>query len=172
MLAKKINDYAFFLQSAEELAPKLLGKIICRKLDDDFIVRCRINVTEAYCQGELFTDATRAEKQGKKNAQHKKGGHLFVKSIRGGFRFDIVANEEGIGEGVLIRGIDPYKEGPMIAADALNIDLDFDSINLLESKEIWLEDDGAIAILCKPTTRVGIDSDKELRFFIKEIKFP
>lgn len=47
MTAKKITNRSFFTCSAEELAPKLLGKILCHKESDGFVIKCRIRVTEA-----------------------------------------------------------------------------------------------------------------------------
>lgn len=171
-----------FTKSAEELAQWLLGKIICHRKhyeDGDFTVCGRISTTEAYCKNEDVTDATR--ENGKTISQHKSGGHLYVKKenrVKDGYRFDIVANEEGIGEGVLIRGIDSYKEGPCYAAWALDIDEHLDGIDLLNSDEIWIKSDGAEIIQNEPTPRenLGENVSEEsrnalLRFTIKEIKF-
>ena len=44
MNAKRITDRNFFTCPAEELAPKLLGKVLCRKAEDGFVIRGRINV--------------------------------------------------------------------------------------------------------------------------------
>ena len=165
------KDRHHFTEPAEALAPWLLGKIICRELSDGFIVRCRINVTEAYIQGEPFNDAVRAEKSGEKTTQHKEGGHLYVKPARGEHRFDIVANIGGVGEGVLIRSVDPYKEGPFRAAWALDISSELDGADLLTSNKVWLEYDDAVITPNEPTTRVNLDSSKKLRFSISEIKF-
>lgn len=41
MTAKKITNRSFFTCSAEELAPKLLGKILCHKESDGFVIKCR-----------------------------------------------------------------------------------------------------------------------------------
>lgn len=181
MESKRITSRDFFMQPAEELAPALLGKILCHRVSDErgnFVIRSRISVTEAYCENDPVNDAVRAEKKEGKTSQHKIGGHLYVKSQRGRCRFDIVANKENIGEGVLIRGLDAYNEGPFIAADVLDIKSDLDGVDLLDPKgEIWLECDSATIITGEPTCRVlgekAPESSKEmlLRFTIKEIKF-
>lgn len=170
-----------FTRPAEELAQWLLGKIICHHVHDacgDFTICGRISVTEAYREKDDVTDATR--EGGKINSQHKIGGHLYVaKQKRGGHRFDIVANAEGIGEGVLIRGIDAYQEGPYIAAWALDIDGDMDGIDLLDqNSNIWIRSDGAEIVPNDPTPRknLGDNASEEaktalLRFSIKEIKY-
>ena len=164
-MSTRIIDRKFFLQPAEELAPQLLGKVLCRKLVDDnnhmFTVRGRITVTEAYCYGESFKDLTKTE---------KKGGHLYVIQIMFAFvHFGIVANDEGIGEGVLICGIDPYTE--FYAARALDINTSLDGEDLVTSETIWLEDDDVAIIQSEPRTRSGDKSEKKLRFSVKEIKF-
>ena len=173
-----------FTKPAEELAQWLLGKIICHRIhyeNGDFIVCGRISVTEAYRAKDNVTDATR--KADKINSQKKIGGYLYVTEVSrtGGYRFDIVANQEGIGEGVLIRGIDSYEEGPCIAAWALDVDQKLDGVDLLApAKEngIWIRSDGVEIIQNEPTPRVtlGKNASKEareapLRFTIKEIRF-
>lgn len=175
-----------FTKPAEELAPWLLGKIICHQVHDeygDFVICGRITATEAYRAKDDVTDSTR--ERSKINSQHKNGGHLYVAKVmrvKDGCRFDIVANREGIGESVLIRGIDPYEEGPCIAAWALNISQALDGIDLLTpAKEngIWIRSDNAEIIQNDPTPRknLGENASKEskealLRFSIKEIRFP
>ena len=42
-------DRDFFRQNATELAPALVGKLLCRKLPDGNIIKLRISETEAYC---------------------------------------------------------------------------------------------------------------------------
>lgn len=171
-----------FTKPAEELAQWLLGKIICHRVHDehgDFTICGRISVTEAYREKDDVTDAVR--ENGKTNSQLKSGGHLYVAKenrVKGGHRFDIVANQEGVGEGVLIRGIESYEEGPCIAAWALDIDKHLDGIDLLNSNEIWIKSDGVKIIQNEPTPRKNLsenasDESKNalLRFTIKEIKF-
>ena len=69
MNVKRITDRSFFTCPAEELAPKLLGKVLCRKAEDGFVIRGRINVTEAYPTDDKVNDAARAAKSGKVNTQ-------------------------------------------------------------------------------------------------------
>lgn len=173
-----------FTIPAEELAQWLLGKIICHHVHDargDFIIRGRISVTEAYRETDNVTDAAR--KKWEIISQHKAGGHLYIKKdkrCKDAYRFDIVANREGVGEGVLIRGIDAYKEGPWIAAWALELDEQMDGVDLLDPKsEIWIETDNAKIIPNDPTPRKNLgkkaseeSTNAQLRFTIKEIKFP
>lgn len=176
MQGKRIRSRSFFTCPAEELAVKLLGKVICRRNPNGFVLRCRINVTEAYCEDDPVNDAVRAAKSGKTTAQTKEGGHLYVKPFLGRFRFDIVAGEAGVGESVLIRGVDPYQEGPIIAASALNINKELDGMDLLDQdSDIWLEEDNAKIIPARPSKRkLGKMAPQEARdrlrrFEIREI---
>jgi len=169
------KDRELFTKPAEILAPWLLGKTICRKLDNGFIARYRINVTEAYCEGEKCCDAT----TNKECSQWKEGGHLYVATRHGIKCIDIVANEAGKGEGVLIRGLYPYNEGPGIATKALGIiDNKLDGTDLLDTRheKIWLEYDGETSGQNKPKKRKNIsvdgEKDKELRFSADEKYLP
>jgi DNA-3-methyladenine glycosylase len=132
----------FFTQPAMELAPQLLGKIICRKLEDErgpFEVRHRITKTEAYCDGDEACDGA--------HSQNNQGGTLYVKQNGGrGCRFDIVANKKDVCESVLISAVDCY-DGSHKSASALDIEKTLDGEDLLKPKRdrvIWLEDDGVI----------------------------
>ena len=44
------DNRKFFLQSAEVLAPLLLGKLLCKKFPDGAVRKLRITETEAYCE--------------------------------------------------------------------------------------------------------------------------
>lgn len=178
MNAKRITDRSFFTCPAEELAPKLLGKVLCRKAEDGFVIRGRINVTEAYPTADKVNDAARAAKSGKVNTQMQEGGVIYVKNSRGSFRFDIVAGHAGDGESVLIRGLDAYTEGPFIAADAMSIDSGLDGTDLLSSESlIWVEDDGVSVELNEPRPRVlgekapSESAERLLRFTVKAFTF-
>jgi DNA-3-methyladenine glycosylase len=170
----KIIERDFFTQSAESLALALLGKIVCRKCTkkgtSDFNVKYRITATEAYPAGDDATDGA--------DSQKLEGGHIYVtkKGMHGYCRFDVVANREGIAEGVLISGVDCY-DGPGLAADALDVDVDLDGVDLLTSDEIWLEDDGVVTEINPPAGReIGVTRDdktkeKPLRFSVKQFIF-
>ncbi len=175
-----------FTVPAEALAPWLLGKIICHRSEDEngeFVVRGRIMVTEAYrdCDEDNgLTDNSR-EKENGGTVQSKAGGHLYIAKVdrTGGVRIDIVANKQNVGEGVLIRKVDSYVEGPCVAAWAMNINDDtLNGVDLLNSKDIWIESDCAEIIPSSPALRKNLGSTASdeakaaaLRFSVREIKF-
>jgi 3-methyladenine DNA glycosylase Mpg len=151
----KIRDRKFFEQSAEELAPQLLGKIICRKIRDEkgeFTVRVRIIETEAY--GEKDTACHNADQQ------REAGGKLYVHPTYGWNFFSVVANREDVGEDVLIGGVDCYDTPGRVADYALGIDKGLDGEDLVTSKEIWIEDD-EVEVEYKEEKRINIDYASE-----------
>ena len=176
-MAKRITDPAFFTQPAEELAKALLGKVICHKDNDDFIIKGRILITEAYPYDDDATDASLSDSQ---NSQYLSGGHIYFcnKRSENYWRFDIVSNKQGVPESVLIRGIDPYGSAPNNALFALGLDKDADGVNLLESTDIWLEDDGVKVTQNPPKPRVNLSKRlsstcraKPLNFSVQSLEF-
>ena len=167
---RKITKREFFTCSADVLAKKLLGKIFCRKMEDGFIMKGRIMVTEAYLKDEPECDATRSGKN-KNNTQLKNGGCIHIGFSHGAPRVDVVANVEGIGEGVLIRKIDLYEEKISYVTDAFNIKKEDDGADLIESDDFWIEEDDIIIIMNEPQKRVGIKDPALLKFSVKSIEW-
>ena len=131
----------FFLQSAEILAPLLLGKLLCRKMQDGAVKKFRITETEAYCEQDSashsFGGMTKSNQ-----SMFMIGGTAYVFNCHG-WQFNIICNAVNVGEGVLIRGADVY-DGPVKLTRALGIVKEgIDGIDLLSSQSpIWIEDDG------------------------------
>ncbi len=144
-----------YKQSADILAPWLLGKIICRKIDGN-ILRLRITETECYL-GESDTACHASHGKTKRNASmYLEGGHLYVYLCYGIHSLiNIVSGEENHPEAVLIRGIESA-DGPGKASKKLSINTTYSGLDLCASDEIWLEDDGYIPEY-RTDKRVGID---------------
>ena len=153
------KDRHYFEVPAEELAPWLIGKILCHEVgdgNDKFTIKCRIKGTEAY---RKIDDETDANRQSQPTAQLLSGGHIhfYNKKGKGRQRLDIVANSEGITESVLICAVDPYDDGPQRTVWALDADENSDGVYLLDIKSpYWLEDDGAIVSVNNPVPRKNI----------------
>lgn len=174
-MSKRITERKFFTESAEVVAQWLIGKILCHKTVDEkgepFIIKCRISVTEAYRESDSFTDNNR---EANPTAQILSGGHIHFYSKKGECRqrLDIVAGDEGKAESVLIRGVDPYEEGPARVVWALDANKNCDGIDLLdENSDYWIEDDGAIVESNEPTQRINVKSDELLRFSMKGFNY-
>lgn len=168
----------YFEVPAEELAPWLIGKILCYK-EDSITIKGRIFETEAYRECDKSTDANRGNAG---STQLLSGGHLHYRGGRSE-RLDIVAGPEGTISSVLIRSIDPYGSHPTNSLrgfiDTKHFELD--GIDLLLPDEekafpIWLEDDGVIVELHEPMPRIGLNkndsnSNDLMRFRAKQFIF-
>lgn len=144
----------FYINSSIELAPKLLGKFLCRKVENQ-IIKLRITETEAY-YGENDT-ACHAHK-GKTNRtkiMYEEGGLVYIYLCYGvHYLLNIVTGQQDFPEAVLIRGIEGFN-GPGKLTKALYIKSDLNYENLICSKNIWLEEDNFVTnYITAP--RVGI----------------
>lgn len=136
-------DESFYRNSAINVAPLLLGKLLCRKIDDE-IVKLHITETEIY-YGECDT-ACHAHK-GKTNrtkVMYEQGGIAYVYICYGIHNMlNVVTGQKDFPEAVLIRGVEKY-DGPGKLTKALKIDRELNGENLISSNRIWLEDDGTV----------------------------
>lgn len=148
-------DIDFYKLDATELAPKLLGKLICRKFDDGSVMKARIVETECYLGSEDSASHAYKGKTPRNSIMFEQGGVAYVYLCYGiHYLFNIVSGEKGKAQGVMIRGVDSVI-GPGRVTKYLAIDKEFYGENLKTSNKLWLEDDGTV---CKYTQapRVGI----------------
>ncbi len=144
---------AFFDQNAVELAPQLLGKILCRQTSDG-ILRLPITETEAY-----YTEADtacHAHKGRTKRTEilYHRGGCAYIYLCYGIHHLlNVVCGEEDVPQAVLIRGAGQY-DGPGKLTRALQIDMALNSADFMTSDELWLEQ-GAVLPYTQ-TPRIGI----------------
>jgi len=152
----------FYKQDVLAAAPLLLGKLLCRRLDDGSILRARINDVEAYRADDTACHAYRGRTP--RNAvMFKPGGFSYVYLCYGIHNLlNVVTGNEGDPQGVMIRGIHGVY-GPGRVTKALKIDRTHNAIDLRESKIIWLENDGFIPkkILTAPRIGIGYASTKD-----------
>lgn len=146
------KDYA---HSAEELAPFLLGKYLCRNTENG-VIRAMITETECY-QGEDDTACHASKGKTKRNApMYLEGGHLYVYLCYGIHHLiNVVSGKEGDPEAVLIRGV-KGAEGPGRASKFLNITTALTGIDICSCEEVWIEDDG-VNVSYSASKRIGID---------------
>lgn len=164
-------DGEFYKESAVELAPRLLGKLLCTERGGE-VLKLRITETECY-YGEDDT-ACHAHKGRTERTKmlYTLGGHAYVYLCYGIHAlFNVVTGGEGSPQAVLIRGVQGYN-GPGKLTKAMGIGLSLNGENLITSQTLWIEDDG---FTCDYETakRVGIDyateeyRDKQWRFILK-----
>lgn len=146
-----------YSQSADRLAPFLLGKQLCRRTATGEIKRVRITETECYLgESDTACHAYRG-KTDRTRIMWQRGGMVYVYLCYGMHSMlNIVSGEEGSAEVVLIRAADGAG-GPGKLTKMLEIDRKLNGHDAVFSDEIWIEDDGVGAIDYISSPRVGID---------------
>ncbi len=147
-------DRDVFRQSAPDLAPQLLGKLLCRRIGRK-VVRLRITETEAYYgEDDSACHASRGRTP-RTDIMYAEGGHAYVYLCYGIHEmFNIVSGSEGFPEAVLVRGVEGHA-GPGRLTRALQITRALNREDLVASRRIWLEDDG-FSIGHTTAPRIGI----------------
>ena len=195
----RLTDSNFFTVSAEQLAPKLLGKILVRNINGK-LIKVKIVETEAYigkidraCHAHLENRS-----RWKSAALNNRGGCAYVYLIYSMYYcFNIASSVEGDPQGVLIRAAEPldhhtipvpsqhdpkkkfhyYTNGPGKLCRALNIDISLNHIDLTTSDLIYLEDQPELdqdqIVITKRVNidYAGDDKDRLWRFCIKDNSF-
>lgn len=189
-------EKSFFSKDCLSLAKALLGKIIIRKLEQDYIC-AKIVETEAYIGPEdKACHAFGNKRTLRTEPMFFEGGHVYVYLIYGMYNcLNIVAGEKNKPEAVLIRAVEvmqgqryvetfrkiksskiqDYTNGPGKLCMAMDIDRRHNGINLLQSEEIFLiHGEDVEEIIKRP--RINIDyaqeyKDKLWRFYIKDNPF-
>ena len=160
--------YEFYHRPCLDVARDLVGKVLVHKGQ-----RLRISETEAYC-GEADT-ACHASKGRTKRTEvmYASAGTVYIYLCYGmHWMLNIVTGEEDQPEAVLIRAC-LEAPGPGRLTKALGITGTQNRSSVVDSPELWIEDDG---FLCQTETdkRVGIgyasqeDQDKLWRFKLKK----
>ncbi|CAG8640714.1 5149_t:CDS:1 [Racocetra fulgida] len=180
----RITDPNFFTVDAVELAQKLLGKILVRKINDQ-IIKVKIVETEAYMGlTDRACHSYQTNRPRKKAAAlYNRGGCVYVFLIYYRYYcFNISSSWVGDPQGVLIRAVEPldhhtipvishhdkkkkqhyHTNGPGKLCRALQIDLSLNHLDLTTNNLIYLEDQPLLtaeAIIA--TARINIDYAKE-----------
>lgn len=145
----------FFFQNALELAPSLLGKLLCRKQGKE-IIKLRITETESYYGKEDTASHAYKGKTKRNEPMFEEGGVLYIYLCYGIHNLlNIVSGKKDNPEGVMIRAVENYN-GPGKLTKALNISRELNKTNLSLSDELWIEDDGT-KIRYKTSPRIGIN---------------
>lgn len=190
MVYKKLPKN-FYEGSTEEIAKKLLGKILVRKIGNK-ILAGKIVETEAYLDKDDLASHSAVGITDRNKVMFGEAGLAYVYFTYGmHYCFNVVTGEVGKGSAVLIRALEPLEgievmkknrkkeeillltNGPAKLCQAFKIDKKFNGIDLKKSDEIFIaysdEEDFEIV----QTKRIGINKskDKLLRFCIKNSSF-
>ena len=150
----KIDKNIYKLNSIE-LAPKLLGKILCRSINGK-VLKYRITETEAYYSEQDTACHAHKGKTNRTKIMYEEGGVAYIYLCYGmHWMLNIVSGGKDIPQAVLIRGVEGYN-GPGKLTKILNITGKLNGENLINSNKIWLEDDNFVCKF-KFAPRIGIN---------------
>ena len=146
---------SFYHDSAVNLAPRLLGKLLCRNIDGT-ILKYRITETECYYGEEDTACHAHKGKTPRTAIMYEQGGFAYIYLCYGIHSLlNIVTGEKGHPQAVLIRGVEGF-DGPGKLTKQLKIDRTLNCENLITSKNLWLEDDGT-DLSYQTSPRIGIN---------------
>jgi DNA-3-methyladenine glycosylase len=173
-----------------DLARFLIGKVVVRDLPEGRISG-RIVETEAYLHGDAAAHSFRGETP-RNRSLFLERGHAYVYVSYGIHRMlNVAGGAHGIGTGVLIRALEPLEgvelmrarrgqasladlaRGPGKLAQALEITLGLDGIDLTAEGPLWLGRIDRPAGEIGASVRIGISKevDRPLRFYERGSKF-
>lgn len=149
-------DLDFYKQDVLVVATELIGKILVRRMNNGEVIRHRIVETEAYC-GEIDTAChAKVGKTKRTITLYEQGGITYIYLCYGIHHLlNVVTGEKDDPQAVLIRGVEKFV-GPGKLTKAMQIDKSMNGLDLVSSKELWIEDDGCIPQYVA-TKRIGID---------------
>lgn len=168
----------------ETLARFLIGKVVARQTPDG-VVSGRIVETEAYITGDAASHTFRGPTP-RTRPMFLERGHAYVYLNYGvSWMLNVSAGPAGVGEGVLIRALEPLDgiaimqrlrgtdrlrdlaRGPGRLTKALDIQAWADGLDLCAEGPLWLAHDDHAPGEIGVGVRIGItkDADRPLRFY-------
>jgi DNA-3-methyladenine glycosylase len=186
----------FYLQDTFACLRQCLGKLLVTNLEGE-VTAGRIVEAEAYIGGiDKASHSYKGKRTPRTEIQFGVGGHAYIFQVHTHQQFCFVTGGENISDVVLVRaiepvvGIDTMKQrrpvdsvkllgnGPGKLCKSLGITKDLYGQDLTISENIWLADDGYIALdeNIVQTQRVGIDyaeeyKDMSWRYYINDSPF-
>lgn len=163
----------FFSRPTLEVAPDLLGMMLCRRQNDGSILQAAIVEVEAYTADDPACHAWRGKTK-RCEVMFGPAGHSYVYFIYGMYNcLNVVTEPDGIAGAVLIRAIDTEGgSGPGKLCKTWEIDRSHNAINLVDpAQELFLVEGNKLAKNeIGKSIRIGISTAQERlwRFYIKE----
>jgi DNA-3-methyladenine glycosylase len=191
--SKKISASWYQHGDVVKIAKELLGKVLCTNIDDR-TVKGRIVETEAYSgNNDKACHANNQKMTNRNKVMFDSGGVAYVYLCYGIHHlFNIVTNENGKADAVLIRAVEPLEgieimlmrrkmnkiekrltAGPGVLSQAFGIDKAAYGASLVGDK-VWIEEADPIPDSeIMSSARIGVayageDAEKPWRFYIKE----
>lgn len=145
------------------MAKDLLGKVLCRRLDDGTVLRARVVETEAYHGTDDAASHAHGGPTPRSAIMFGPPGYAYVYLIYGMWCcLNAVTGPKGFPSAVLLRAVHvPGDEragaGPGRLCRAMQIDRELNGADLARGRELWLADDGARAAAVASGRRIGVD---------------
>ncbi len=181
----------FYRQDTFALVPKILGKVLVRRIGKS-ILAGRIVEVEAYVGSDPASHAANGMTQRNK-VMFEAGGVAYVYFTYGmHFCFNIVTEREGFPAALLVRALEPLEgigemkrrrgtdvlrnltNGPAKLCQAMGIDRSCNGLKL-DGRDLFILDDGLEINMSDvlSSTRIGISvaTDRRWRFFLKNNNF-
>lgn len=172
-MQKKLNR-KFFARGADTVARELLGKVLVRRSPDGSREEGVITETEAYLGvKDLACHAAGGRRTKRTEVMYGDAGFAYVYFVYGmHWLLNVVCSTADDPQAVLIRGLD-IASGPARITKKLRIDGSLNCADMVDGKELWVEDRGNRGKDkdIKTTPRIGVDyakewKDKPLRFIL------
>ena len=150
---------SWFASPATELAPLLIGKLLCRATSEG-VLRLRITESECYFGEEDTACHAHRGRTPRTDIMYEEGGHAYVYLCYGIHSLlNLTTGPDGHPEAVLIRGVEG-SVGPGRVTKRMQIDRSLNKILLTPENGLWIEDDGTVLDFIT-AKRVGIDYAEE-----------
>ncbi len=163
----------FYSRGVLEVAPALLGMVVCCRDADGAVRRGRIAEVEAYRGEEDSACHSRFGRTKRTEALYLAGGHAYVYLCYGiHVMLNVVTGAVDEPQAALIRGLVDVS-GPGRLTKALGVSLDDNRLDLRTSDRLWLEDDGFEPAGVETSSRIGIgyaspqDQARPWRFLLR-----
>ena len=171
-------DAAFYRRPVLEVARDLLGRTLCRRLDDGTVLRGRLVEVEAYAGEADRASHARFGPTRRNRLMWEPGGLAYVYLVYGMHHcLNIVTDRAGSPSAVLLRAAEPPRDtsasGPGRLTRAFGVDLAQDGLSFAQGETLWLEPGEPVSDRqVKRTRRIGVEyaaawANRRLRFAVR-----
>jgi len=177
----------FYARSALEVAPRLLGKVLCHRRRGT-VTSGRIVEVEAYMGADDPASHAHRGMTPRNRAMFGPPGHAYVYFTYGShWCMNVVTDRQGVGSGVLLRALEPLEgialmrrrrgrvevrelaSGPGKLAEAMGIDRGSYGLDLTQ-EPLWIQEDAetgaAAAWISTPRIGIRLAAERPYRFLV------